>query len=350
MKQAHELLRPHMLALRAYESARSAHSGGSADTIFLDANENPLAPPALGRYPADPSQQNFRDLLAARLGVQADNLLLTNGSDEGIDLLVRAFCEPRESAVALCPPTFGMYKCAALANSAAVQAVPLVQKSDDYGLNLDALLASKAQLLFIPRPASPTGTLFSKADIQKLAKGFGGVLCLDEAYIEWAHEDGFAARVSEFPRLVVLRTFSKFWGLAAERLGVLVGSPQLVGALNALKMPYSVHQSAVDLAQKAVENIAKHSSNANNILECQQQLAAALSQKKWVKRVFPSAANFLWVECAGAADALLHHLQAAKIIARGYAGHPNCFRISAPAPADLPRVLAAVDTFSHTTT
>ncbi len=220
MKPLNQLLRPNILNLKSYSSARDEFTGTAS--VYLDANENPYNQP-YNRYP-DPYQRNLKQQIAKIKGVSADQIFLGNGSDEPIDLLFRAFCEPGRDNIISIDPTYGMYQVAADINNIEVRKVLL---TDDFKLNVEGLLGAAdalSKLLFICSPNNPTGNCFDENDIINLIEGFDGLVVLDEAYIDFAPDKSLLKGLDQFPNLVILQTFSKAWGMAGIRLGMAFAS------------------------------------------------------------------------------------------------------------------------------
>ena len=236
------LLRPEILALSPYSSARKESSGGR---IWLDANENPLTPstgkPLLNRYP-EPQPADLIARLAAYYAVAENNILVTRGSDEGIDLLLRAFCRAGQDAILITPPTYGMYAVSAAIQNARVVAVPLLADKN-FALNPEAVLAAitpSVKLVFLCSPNNPTGALLARRDVLQLVQELlsKAIVVVDEAYLEFAGTPSLTQELAGNPNLVVLRTLSKAFGLAGIRCGVTIASPTLISVLQKIIAPY----------------------------------------------------------------------------------------------------------------
>jgi len=237
MKLLNQLLRPTIKGLKPYSSARDEYTGEAA--VLLDANENPFNEP-YNRYP-DPYQRKVKEKIATLKGVAAAHIFLGNGSDEPIDLLFRAFCEPAVDNVVSIDPTYGMYQVAADINNVEIRKVLL---TDTFQLDVPALLKAvddRTKLLFLCSPNNPTGNCLGSADIELLLNQFEGIVVLDEAYIDFAPGQSFLNRLDEFPNLVILQTFSKAWGMAGIRLGMAFAAQELIGVLSKIKYPYNIN-------------------------------------------------------------------------------------------------------------
>jgi histidinol-phosphate aminotransferase len=347
-----DLARPELLALRPYSSARM-EAGHAA--VMLNANESPYAPFAsdtldLNRYP-DPQPAALLERLAQAYEVDVQQLFVGRGSDEAIDLLVRAFCRAGRDSVLITPPTFGMYAVAAGIQGADVVAVPL-KADDNFELDADALLAAAdrhpVKLVFVCTPNNPTGGSVPAERIRGLAKALAGraLVVVDEAYAEFADSPSLAANLVEFPNLVVLRTLSKAYGLAGARLGVLIASSEIIGLIRRIMAPYPVPTPclAAALAAFAPEaSVARGEHLAATRAE-RARLAAALSAHPGVRHVWPSDANFVAFRVDDA-NAAWRQLLGRGVIVRDvshYLGLANCLRVSVGTPVENEGFLAAL--------
>ncbi len=355
--------RPHVAALVPYASARDEY-GGPPALAALDANENPLGAPVVGaawaRYP-DPHQRALTAAWATRLGVPAESLLVTNGSDEGLDLLVRAGCAPGADegygdSLLACPPTYGMYGVAAASHNVACRKVPLTA---DFQLNMPAILADVAaaeasgrpvKLLLLTSPNNPTGNLLAPNAIGTLLKALPNVVVVvDEAYADFADGPTWVARLSEFPNLVVLRTLSKAWGMAGLRVGAVVASAEILGWLRRLKPPYNVSGASQALALQALQTPpAALQGTVSAVRTERDRLANALISNRLIEQVFPSDANFLLVRVRPEmpAPALYKALTERGVVVRDRSREPgcaNCLRISIGTAAENDLLLAEID-------
>src|SRR3954466_5817464 len=249
--QLDKLVRENIRQLKPYSSARSEFSGVAR--VYLDANENSLGSPLTrwyNRYP-DPLQWELKRKLGVIKTIPAENILLGNGSDECIDLLIRAFCDPQKDNIIICPPTYGMYEVYAHINDVAVKEVPL---QVGYQLNLQALeeaVDADTKIIFLCSPNNPTGNSLDREDIEMVLNNFDGIVVIDEAYINYSRHRSFLSGLNDYPNLVVMQTFSKAWGLAALRLGMNVASVEIIEVLNKIKPPYNISGATQELALKA---------------------------------------------------------------------------------------------------
>ncbi len=302
MFQLDTLLRPHIAALVPYSSARDEYTGTVG--VFLDANENPLGSTTTegdyNRYP-DPHQQAIKQRLAPLKGVRPEQIFLGNGSDEPIDLLVRATCQPGVDQILIMPPTYGMYEVSASINDVAVTKVPL---TPDFQVDTDAVLAAitdRTKLIFLCSPNNPSGNLLQPDAIRRILDAAQTALVIvDEAYIDFADVPSWAAQLDRYPNLVVLQTFSKAWGLAGLRLGMCFASPELIAVMNKIKPPYNISAPTQALALDALTHEADKRQMVDAIMAERQWLADALQTLSVVEHIHPSDANFLLVRFADA--------------------------------------------------
>lgn len=290
------VLRPNIRNLVPYSSARDEFEGDAR--IFLDANENSFGSPLLkwyNRYP-DPLQKKLKEKIAYVKGIPPGNIFLGNGSDECIDVLQRAFCEPAVDNIIICPPTYGMYEVSAAINHVEVKKVPLTA---DFQLDLPALEAAiddHTKMIFLCSPNNPTGNSLNREDVEVLLNNYFGVLVIDEAYINFSRQKSFAPELPEFPQLVVLQTLSKAWGLAALRVGMAFASEEIISIMNRIKPPYNINQASQELALQAMEEVGQVNDMIRSIVEQRGWLEKELAALPLVKKIYPSDANFLLVQ------------------------------------------------------
>lgn len=291
-----DLQRENIKNLKPYSTARDEYKGQAS--IFLDANENAFGSPLeknYNRYP-DPLQLDLKDAISKIKGVPIENTFLGNGSDEAIDLLYRAFCEPGTDNVIILPPTYGMYEVSANINNVEVRKVNLLP---NFQMDLDAIaeaIDENTKLIFICSPNNPTGNSIVRTDIETVLANFKGLVIIDEAYINYAKQRTFIKELTEYPNLVVMQTFSKAWGLAALRLGMAFAARPVIDILNKIKPPYNINQATQDIALEALGNIAQVNDWIKITVEQREQLSGDLLELKMVKKVYPSDANFILVE------------------------------------------------------
>jgi histidinol-phosphate aminotransferase len=321
-----KLIRKNIANLTPYSSARDEFSGSAS--VYLDANENPFDN-GVNRYP-DPLQRVLKSRLSELKGVPADQMILGNGSDEVIDLLFRAFCEPNQDNVIICTPTYGMYEVAANVNAVTIKEVLL---DDDFQPDVDAVLKacdSNTRMLILCSPNNPTANVYEEERIQFLLNNFKGIVMLDEAYIDFAPGKTFTQKLIEYPNLVILQTLSKAWGMAGIRLGIGMASKAIVEILNRIKPPYNVNVLSQQKALELLKQEELYSSQVNTILEERGKLIDFLKKLNCVERVYATDSNFVLVKVSSAPE-LYEYLQTVGIIIRDRSKVvklENCVRIS----------------------
>lgn len=288
------LVRPNIKSLKGYASARDEFTEQNERLIYLDANENPFESD-VNRYP-DPKQMELKELLSKIKGISVENILLGNGSDEVLDLIFRAFCEPKKDNIILLPPTYGMYEVLANVNDIAVKKIIL---NEEFQPKVEAILStidSKTKLLFLCSPNNPTGNSFKTDQIEKLLKTFEGIVIIDEAYIDFSENESWLNRLEQYPNLIITQTFSKAYGLAGIRLGICYASKTIITILNKIKPPYNVNELTQQKAKLCLDNLVKTDIQITTIIEERNRLKQLLNKIAFVKKVYPSDANFLLVE------------------------------------------------------
>ena len=293
MRSLKELTRPNIWALKPYSSARDEYSGADA-SVFLDANENPYNTPN-NRYP-DPLQRELKSLLAPLKGVKEENIFLGNGSDEAIDLIFRAFCQPGVDNVVAIEPTYGMYKVCAEVND--VEYRPMLLDVY-YQMKASALLSAideYTKVMFVCSPNNPTGNSMCRKEIDSLLKRFDGLVVVDEAYIDFSDLPSLLADLDKYPNLIVLQTFSKAWGNAAIRLGMAFASPEIIAIFNKIKYPYNVNRLTQEEAIKCLQQPEKVKAWVNTLLEERSRVMEEIVKLPCCIRVFPTDANFFLVK------------------------------------------------------
>ncbi|KAA6319652.1 Histidinol-phosphate aminotransferase [termite gut metagenome] len=293
MKPLKELIRPNIWNLKPYSSARDEYKGTMA-SVFLDANENPYNAPN-NRYP-DPLQQELKAELAQIKKVHAEQIFLGNGSDEAIDLVFRAFCEPKVDNVTTIDPTYGMYQVCAEINNVEYRKVLL---DESFQFSADKLLAATDQhtkLIFLCSPNNPTGNELFRSEIIKVINRFEGLVILDEAYKDFSDVPSFLNILGECPNLIVLQTFSKAWGSAGIRLGMAYASPDIISIFTKIKYPYNVNvltqQQGIALLRGKYNEIERW---IRTLKEEKVNLVKAFAGLPYVEKIYPSDANFFLV-------------------------------------------------------
>ena len=324
------LIRENIKSLKPYSSARDEYKDATInEMIFLDANENPFEN-GVNRYP-DPQQNNVKDLLSNIKEVSKENILLGNGSDEVLDLIFRAFCEPKEDNIITLPPTYGMYSVLANINAIENRTVLL---SNDFQPKVKQILEvadANSKILFLCSPNNPTGNSFTIASVRELLIKFKGLVVLDEAYIDFSDQKSWLTKLEDFPNLIVTQTLSKAYGLAGIRLGVCYASKEIIEVLNNIKPPYNVNELT---QQRAITRLQKMD-------EIQNEVAQLISERKrlkeeleccvsYIEKVYPSEGNFLLLKVDDATKRY-NQLIDMGVVIRNRTTQPlceNCLRIS----------------------
>ena len=340
----HKFLRPHISSLTPYSSARDEYSG--KEGIFLDANENPfgsITAENFNRYP-DPYQSALKKRISEIKKVSTDQIFLGNGSDEAIDLLIRAFCNPGKDNIIILPPTYGMYEVSAEINDVAIKKVNL---TIDFQMQPQKILQEVDELtkiIFICSPNNPSGNPMVREDILKVLDGFEGLVVVDEAYIDFSKKDSFTILLGRYPNLLVMQTFSKAWGLASLRLGMAFASPEIIKVLNRIKPPYNISGLTQETVLKALQNEYKMKEMVREILEERDFLESQLKDLEQVIRVYPSDSNFLLVKIPGARN-VYNRLIYEKIIVRDRSKVvlcEDCLRITVGTHLENEKLLVAL--------
>ncbi len=330
MKPLEQLLRPNIKRLEAYSCARDEFSGEA--NIYLDANENPFNKP-FNRYP-DPLQKELKQQIARLKQTDSDQLFLGNGSDEAIDLLFRAFCEPGKDEVVSISPTYGMYRVCADINNTLLKSVPL---SDDFSLNAEKILEvcdEKTKLIFLCSPNNPSGNLLQSKEIAKILTAFTGLVVIDEAYVDFAPAASWLPNLKDYPNLVLLQTFSKAWGMAGVRLGMAFASKELIAILNKIKYPYNLNVLTQQLALELLKDEENMLGRVEILLSERSIMDKKLKEMPGVEHVYPSDANFLLVKMKNAGDVYKALTEQGTIVRdrSGLERCANCLRITVGTP------------------
>jgi histidinol-phosphate aminotransferase len=286
--------RPEIVALKPYASARSEFKLGDREMILLDANENPFNN-GMNRYP-DPMQLKLKKRLAEAKHLAVEQIFLGNGSDDVLNQLMIAFCTPGKDKAVLLPPTFGMYQVCASINGIETLEVPLTAdfRLDIAGIN--AVQSSATKIIFIPSPNNPTGNCFALEDIKSIIEGFDGLVVVDEAYVEFAIDKSVISWIDEYPNLVVVQTFSKAQGLAGLRLGMAFAHPEIIGLMNKVKAPYNINVLTQNEVMRRLEEKGLIQQQVHQIKQEKEQLLLEFKSIAFIKKVFPSDANFFLVK------------------------------------------------------
>jgi histidinol-phosphate aminotransferase len=306
-----KLLRKNILSLQPYSSARDEFNGSAL--VYLDANENPYNTP-YNRYP-DPLQMEVKKQVSVVKNISVENIFLGNGSDEPIDLLFRAFCEPRIDNVVAIEPTYGMYRVCAEINDIEYRKVLLDENFQFTAAGLLAACNINTKLIWLCSPNNPTGNRLKRREIIKLITDFEGIVVLDEAYIDFSIEESFTEKLNNFPNLVILQTLSKAWGSAALRLGIAFASAEIIAVLNKIKYPYNINLLTQKKAVGILKNPGQLKKWVRKLLKERDDLIVNLHQLPFVQRIYPTDANFVLIRVTDA-NAVYQYLVNKSIIIR----------------------------------
>lgn len=337
------LVRENVLKMKPYSSARDEFEDfDTTEMVFLDANENPFET-GVNRYP-DPQQASVKAVLAKQRNVVPNQILLGNGSDEVLDLLFRAFCEPKIDNVITLPPTYGMY--GVLANINAVENKEILL-SKDFQPQVDLILEAvteNTKMLFLCSPNNPTGNSFSDESVVALLKNFNGLVVIDEAYIDFSKKQSWVNELDEYPNLVITQTLSKAYGLAGIRLGVCYASSKIITVLNKIKPPYNVNELTQKRSLIRLGDKEKIKMEISSIIEHREELLKVLLAVKFVIEIYPSEANFILIKVDDA-DKRYKELIANGIVIRNRTTQPlcdNCLRLTIGTAEENSKLMAAL--------
>lgn len=334
-----KLVRPNVLTLQPYRSARDEFRGEAS--LYLDANENPFRS-AYNRYP-DAQQQNLKRTVSRLKKTTPEQTLLTHGSDEAIDLLLRAFCRPQVDNVIIPQPTYGMYATCAAINDVPVREVAL---TEDFSLDNSAILEAvdaQTRIIFLCSPNNPSGNLLDTRKVSALLRSFKGLVVIDEAYVDYSSAPSWTSELKKFPNLVVLQTFSKAWGLAGIRAGICMANPELIRILEKIKPPYNMSTAAERTILHAINRRYTTIRSQTTILVRERsRLNKALQKLSFVRKVYSSEANFLLIRVTDAVTIYRALLDKGIVVRlRSGALHcDNCLRITVGTPRQNDRLIS----------
>ena len=345
MKTLEQLTRPNIWRLKPYSSARDEYKGVTA-SVFLDANENPYNLPH-NRYP-DPMQWELKKELAKIKKVSPEHIFLGNGSDEAIDLVFRAFCEPRIDNVVAIDPTYGMYQVCADVNDVEYRKVLL---DDNFQFSADNLLAATdeyTKLIFLCSPNNPTGNDLLRSEIEKLLWRFDGLVILDEAYNDFSEAPSFLEELDKYPNLIILQTFSKAWGCAPIRLGMAFASQDIITIFSKIKYPYNVNQLTQKQAIEMLHRYYEIERWVKMLKEEREHLEAEFTGLPCTVEVFPSDANFFLARVTDAVT-IYNYLVGEGIIVRNRNSISlcgNCLRVTVGTHVENEKLIEALKKYN----
>lgn len=343
-----KIIRTHILNLTPYSSARDEYSG--KEGVFLDANENALGSVAIknsNRYP-DPYQWKVKHKLAKLKNTYPENIFLGNGSDEAIDLLIKATCEPNLDNIIILPPTYGMYKVCADIQQIEVRSALL---TSDFQIDLKAISevhSENTKIIWVCSPNNPSGNLVSSLAILELLNTYPNtIIVVDEAYIDFAEQESFINQLPKFDNLFVLQTFSKAWGMAGLRIGVGYAHHDLIKVINKIKYPYNLNLLTQNEVSKALDNVEKKNEFVKKINKEKINLFKRLAELDIVRHIYPSDSNQLLVKFKDS-KSVFKFLLDQKIIVRDRSNVilcEDCIRISIGSKTENIALIKALNDF-----
>jgi histidinol-phosphate aminotransferase len=334
------LVRESVRKLQPYSSARDEYVSDGSEMIFLDANENPFDN-GVNRYP-DPYQRSLKSVLSEQKGLTEQQILLGNGSDEVLDLIYRAFCEPNQDNIITLPPTYGMYKVLAGINAVENREVLLTKDFEPNVTEILKVADSNSKLLFICSPNNPTGNAFQKKGIKELLESFNGLVVVDEAYIDFSNDESWVSELKQYPNLIVTQTLSKAYGLAGIRLGICYASDEIIGILNKIKPPYNVNQLTQQRALQRVLHQDLVKQEVKQILDEREELIKALKDLEFVTALYPTDANFILAKVDDA-NKRYQQLLEKQVVVRNRSTQPLCentLRFTVGTPEENKKLIA----------
>mgnify|MGYP006281492001 CR=1 FL=1 len=348
MIQVNNLVRDNVRQLVPYSAAREKYQGEGY--VFLDANENPFGK-SLNRYP-DPYQKALKKKLAEIKGTDTAQIFIGNGSDEIIDLLIRAFCNPGKDNMIVPEPTYGMYEVAGNINDVEVRK-PLL--TEDFQPDTEEIFRhtdGRSKLIFLCSPNNPTGNLLNSGKVKEILDRFQGLVVLDEAYIDFSGDHGFLPLLGQYDNLIIMQTFSKAGGMAGIRLGYAFAEPEIIGILNKIKYPYNVNRVTQNLALKKIKKRKQLERKVKLINREKERLIDFFENCSFVTHVFPSDANFLLVKVSDP-EGLVGFLAERRVIIRDRSGLPGCensVRVTVGRPPENNRLMKFCREFENNKT
>lgn len=337
------LIRTNVKNMSAYSSARDEFNADAQDYLFLDANENPFNTD-YNRYP-DPYQHELKAAISEIKQIPKQNILLGNGSDEVLDLIFRAFCEPKEDEIITMPPTYGMYQVLANLNDIQTVNVPLKK---GFQIDVDSVLSAitkHTKLIFICSPNNPSGNLLQINDIKTILGEFSRLVVIDEAYIDFATNSSFISELNDYPNLIITQTFSKALAHAGIRVGMSFASERIIAVLNKIKPPYNINQLSQKKALEVVQNFENYLFQVEILKSEREILSEEFKNISWIEHVYPSESNFLLCKVDNA-DYRYNQLLEQKIVVRNRTNQhlcENCLRFTVGTPEQNQTLLKALN-------
>lgn len=323
-----KMIRANVKAMKSYSSARDEFTSTNQNLVFLDANENPFET-GVNRYP-DPKQVSLKEVLAKQKKVAEASILIGNGSDEVLDLIFRAFCEPNVDSIITLPPTYGMYGVLAQLNAVENREVLLTA---DFQLDVEEILNpvnNTTKIIFLCSPNNPTGNSLRTDSIEKILNEFQGLVVIDEAYIDFATQESWLTKLDQYPNLIITQTLSKAYGLAGIRIGIAYASPEIIQVLTKIKPPYNVNSLSQTQAILSLDESNKLKEEVAALICLRTLLQEELPKLSYVEKVFPTDSNFILIRVDDA-NVRYQQLLSKGIVVRNRTNDPlceNCLRIT----------------------
>lgn len=344
------LVRDNIKILKPYSSARDEFKGEAS--VYLDANENSLGSPLIkwyNRYP-DPLQWKVKNKLSSIKSIAPEQMFLGNGSDECIDLLYRCFCNPGKDNVVIMPPTYGMYEVSANINYVEIRKAPLLKTFQLSITRIEELIDENTKIIWICSPNNPTANSINRTDIYTVLNNFNGLVVVDEAYINFSRQQSFIKDLQDYPNLVVMQTFSKAWGLAGLRVGMMFASKEIVGIINKVKPPYNIGIHTQDLVLQALDNVAEVNEMIKLLVDMRDALSEVFLRVPIVEEVYPSDANFILVKIKEARK-VYDYLLTKGIVVRDRSNVQlceDCLRITVGTELENTKLIDGIDAYLGT--
>ena len=341
-----KMIRANVKTMKSYSSARDEFTSTNQNLVFLDANENPFET-GMNRYP-DPKQVSLKQVLAKQKKVAEASILIGNGSDEVLDLIFRAFCEPNQDNIITLPPTYGMY--GVLANINAVENREVLL-NEEFQPNVDTILKAvdnNTKIIFLCSPNNPTGNSFTDSSVIKILNQFKGLVVIDEAYIDFSKEKSWLSVLKDFPNLIITQTLSKAYAMAGLRIGILYASNEIISVLNKIKPPYNINSLSQETAVKKLLQ-STMPTQVRKILVEKKKLIETLSRCEFVKNIYPSDANFILIKVDNANFRYQQFLDNGVVV-RNRSNQPlceNCLRISIGTKEETEQIIELIKTFNN---
>ena len=344
MKSLEKLVRKNIQSLKPYTSAREEFAGTAS--VYLDANENPYGTNGLNRYP-DPYNRELKAVVAEQTNLSLDQIVIGNGSDELLDLIMRVFCEPGKDNVIITPPTFGIYKVLANTNNVEVREAPLNENWQIQPEEIIRQADENTKLVFLCSPNNPTGNLMNTYSIERILTALNCLVVIDEAYIDFASQESWIKKLNQYPNLIVTQTLSKAKALAGIRVGFSFSSKEIAAYIDKIRLPYNMNTLSQQKALEVLSNPAPYSDFIKSILKERTGLGEALNSLPFVKKIFPTDANFFLVQFEDA-TAVYNYLLEESIIVRNFSNAPGCsqcMRITVGTPDENKKLIESLQKF-----